>query len=132
MRFRAGPPGLIQHVPTVLVFWSWVLLLHQLPPSFRSLRLLRWPSILLHGPLDICLDVVSAAPLPPVQKREALVTRPKYPPYCETGVAIPLSHCVFCGIAGYRCYTPTSFRKSGLSQSKDRPNKGGITEEACP
>ena len=46
------------------------------------------------------------------------------PPYRETGVAIPLSHCVSCGIADYRCYTPASVRKSGLSQSKDRPNKG--------
>ena len=45
-----------------------------------------------------------------------LVTRPKFPPYRETGVAIPLSHCVLCGIADYRCYNPTSFRKSGLSQ----------------
>ena len=45
------------------------------------------------------------------------------PPYRETGVAIPLSHCVFFGIAEYRCYTPTSFRKDGLSQAKVRPNK---------
>ena len=29
----------------------------------------------------------------------------------ETGVAIPLSHCVFCSIADYRYYIPTSFRK---------------------
>ena len=53
-----------------------------------------------------------------------LVTRPKYPP-----VAIPLSHCVSCGIADYRCYTPTSFRKSGPLQSKDRPNKGGLSQK---
>ena len=53
-----------------------------------------------------------------------LVTRPKYPPYRETGVAIPLSHCVSCRIADYRCYTPTPVRKSGLSQSNDRPNEG--------
>ena len=46
------------------------------------------------------------------------------PPYRETGAAIPLSHSVSCGIADYRCYTPASVRKSGLSQSKDRPNKG--------
>ena len=57
------------------------------------------------------------------------MTRPKCPPYRETGVAIPLSHCVSCGIADYPCYTPTSFRKNGLSQSKDRPNKGGIAEK---
>ena len=38
---------------TVLVFWSWVLLLPRLPPSSRSLRLLPWASILLDGPLDI-------------------------------------------------------------------------------
>ena len=53
------------------------------------------------------------------------------PPYRETGVAIPLSHSVSCGIADYRCYTPTSFSKNGLSQSKDRPNKRGIAEKAC-
>ena len=55
------------------------------------------------------------------------------PPYRETSLAIPMSHCVavcvFCGIADYRCYTPTSFRKSGLSQSEDGPNKEGIAEE---
>ena len=62
----------------------------------------------------------------------SLVIRPRYPPYRETGVAIPLLHCVSCGIADYRCYNPTSFLKSGLSQSKERANKGGITEEACP
>ena len=39
------------------------------------------------------------------------MTRPKYPPYRETGVAIPLSHFVSCGIADYPCYTPTSFHK---------------------
>ena len=45
-------------------------------------------------------------------------TRTTHPPYRETGVAKPLSHCVSCGIADYRCYTPTSFCKNGLSQSK--------------
>ena len=47
------PPGLLQHVLTVLVFWSWVLLLSQLPPWSRSLRFFPWASILLCGPLDI-------------------------------------------------------------------------------
>ena len=48
-----------------------------------------------------------------------LVTRPKYPPpYRETGVAIPLSHCVSCGIADYRCYTPTSFLKMAYRSPK--------------
>ena len=32
----------------------------------------------------------------------SVVTRPKYLPYRETGVAIPLSHCVSCSIADYR------------------------------
>ena len=60
-----------------------------------------------------------------------LVTRPNYPPpHHEAGVAIPLFDCVSCGIADYRCYTSTSFCKNGLSQSKDRPNKGGIAEKA--
>ena len=53
------------------------------------------------------------------------------PPYRETGVAIPLSHCVSCGITDYRCYTPTSFLKYGISRSKDRANKGGIAEKTC-
>ena len=51
----------------------------------------------------------------PFCKRDPLT---KYPPYRETAVAIPLSHCVSCGIADYRCYTPTSFCKNSLSQSK--------------
>ena len=63
--------GLIQHVLTVLVCWSWVLLLPRLPPSSRSLRFFPRASILLHGPLDICLDLLPAAPLPPVQKQDA-------------------------------------------------------------
>ena len=58
-------------------------------------------------------------------------TRPKYLPYRKTGVAIPLSHYVSCGIAGYRCYTPTSLHKNGLSQSKDGLNRAGIAEKAC-
>ena len=66
---RERPPELIQHVLTVLVFWSWVLLRPRLPP--RSLKLFPWPSILLHGPLDICLDLLPAAPRPPMQKRDA-------------------------------------------------------------
>ena len=68
---RERPPGLLQHVLTVLVFWSWVLLRPRLPPSPRSLKLFPWPSILLHGPLDICLDLLPAAPRPPMQKRDA-------------------------------------------------------------
>ena len=64
-----------------------------------------------------------------------LVTRPKYPPYCETGVAMPLPHCVFCGIADYRCYTPTSSRTSGLSRSKNwtrGASQKKLASEACP
>ena len=46
---------------------------------------------------------------PPTKKTRlnfirGLVTRPKYPPpYRETNVAIPLSHCVSCGIADVGC-----------------------------
>ena len=36
---------------------------------------------------------------------------------------------LFSGIADYRCYTPISFHKNGLSQSKDRPWKGRIAEK---
>ena len=50
--FGEIPPGFLQHVLAVLVFWSWVLLLPRLPPWSRSLRLFPWASILLHGPLD--------------------------------------------------------------------------------
>ena len=53
MYIREMPPGLLQHVLTVLVFWAWVLFLPRLPPRSRSLRLFPWASILLHGPLDI-------------------------------------------------------------------------------
>ena len=70
-RFREIPPGLLQHVLTVLVFCSWVLLLPRLPPSSRSLKLLPWASILFQGLLDVCLDLLPATPLPPMQKRDA-------------------------------------------------------------
>ena len=60
--FRERSPGLIQHVLTVLVFWSWVLLLPRLAPLSWSLRLFFSANILLHGPLDICLDLLPAAP----------------------------------------------------------------------
>ena len=45
-----------------------------------------------------------------LQGKPCLETRESWPDqntptYRETGVAIPLSHCVSCGIAGYRCYT---------------------------
>ena len=54
------------------------------------------------------------------------------PPYRETGVALPLSHCVFCSIADYCCYTPTSFCKSGLLRPKERPwGRRGIAEKTC-
>ena len=51
-------------------FLFWVLLLPRPPTSSRSLRLCPWASTLLHGPLDICLDLLPAAPPPPVQKRD--------------------------------------------------------------
>ena len=55
-----------------------------------------------------------------LRRADTLSDPTEIPPYRETGVAIPLSHCLSCGIADYRCYTPTSFLKNGLSQSKDR------------
>ena len=51
--FRDIPTGLLQHVLTVLVFWSWFLVLPRLPPWSRSLRFFPWASILLYGPLEI-------------------------------------------------------------------------------
>ena len=62
-----------------------------------------------------------------------LVNRPKQPPPISR--EMPLSHCVSCGIADYRCYTPTSFRKKkNLPQSKDRPNRGGggVSQKSLP
>ena len=67
--------GLIQHVLTALVFWSWVLLRPQLSPSLRNLRWFSWNSCLLDSPLDICLDLLPAAPLPQVQKHKFLQHR---------------------------------------------------------
>ena len=65
---QGRPPGLIQHVLTVLVSWSRVLLLPRLPPSSRSLRLFPWASILLYGPLNICCPQLRR---PPMQKQDA-------------------------------------------------------------
>ena len=53
------------------------------------------------------------------------MTRPKCPPYRETPVARPLSHCAFCGVAEYRCYTPTS-----SMQMAYRNPKTGLGERA--
>ena len=60
-----------------------------------------------------------------------LVARPKYP-YRETGVVIPLSHCVFCGVADYWCYTPTSFRKKWPIASQRRALDGGHRRKNLP
>ena len=68
---QEGTSGLLQHVLTVLVFWSWALLVPRLPPSSRSLRLFLCSSILPRAALEICLDMQPATPLPPVQKRDA-------------------------------------------------------------
>ena len=57
------------------------------------------------------------------------MTRPKYPPYRETGVAIPPSHCVSCGNADYRYYTPSSFLKNGLSQSQKIGLTRGVSQK---
>ena len=65
------PPVLLHHVLTVLVFWSWVLLLPRLPPWSQSLRLFPWANILLLWALGHCLDLLPAAPPPPAQKRDA-------------------------------------------------------------
>ena len=65
-----GPhaPGLIQLVLTVLVFWPWV----QLVPGSQPLpQIVLVNKQLLHGPLNICLDLLPTTPLPLVQKRAA-------------------------------------------------------------
>ena len=102
----------------------------RLEPSWLDLAILGRPDFQSRGPKILILK--GLGPLDGKDIFVTFVTRPKFPPYRETGVAIPLSHCVFCGIADYRCYTPTSFHKSGLSQSRDRPWRGGIREKACP
>ena len=60
-QFSETRPGLIQHVLTVLGFVFWALLLPWPPPSSRSLRLCPWASILLYGPLNVCLDLLPTA-----------------------------------------------------------------------
>ena len=40
------------------------------------------------------------------------------PPIARQLSQDPLSHCVFCGIADYRCYTPTSFSKMAFRNPK--------------
>ena len=69
---RERPPGLLQHVLIVLVFWSCVLPLTQLPPSSQSLRLCLWASILLCGPVNIAwICCARSSPTTPVQKQDA-------------------------------------------------------------
>ena len=55
---------------------------------------------------------------------QSFLTRPKYPPYRETGVAIPLSPCVSCGIADYRCYTPLLSLKMAYRNPKTDLSRG--------
>ena len=59
---REIPPGLLQHVLTVLVFWSWVLLLPRLPPSSRSLRLFPWASFCFTGPWTLLGSAARSSP----------------------------------------------------------------------
>ena len=47
-RFHSGKDP--QHVLTVLISWSWVLLVPRLRPSSWSGRLFRWASVMLHTP----------------------------------------------------------------------------------
>ena len=62
------------------------------------------------------------------------------PPCRETGVAIPLSHCFACGIADYRCYTPTSFHmkwtiaiwQTGLGRRVSQENFASEAYRAIP
>ena len=50
------------------------------PPSSRSISLCPWASILLHGPLNICLDLLPAAPPPPIQQVFTAQGRTPKPP----------------------------------------------------
>ena len=103
---REMPPGLLQHVLAVLVFWSWALLLPQLPPSSRSLKLFPCANILLHAPLDICLDLLPAAPPPPVQNRTHSTC------FYSTGGHTPnvrVYHDIF-GLQGMLAFAPRFFK----------------------
>ena len=52
------------------------------------------------------------------------------PPNRETGVAIPLSHCVSWDIADYRCYTPrTSFRLKMAYRSPKTSLTRGVSQK---
>ena len=62
LEIREIPPGLLQHVLTVLVFWSWVLLLPRLPPWSRSLRLFPWASIYFTGPWTLLGSAARSSP----------------------------------------------------------------------
>ena len=59
---RDIPPGLLQHVLTVLVFWSWVLLLPRLPPWSRSLRLFPWLAFCFTGPWTLLGSAARSSP----------------------------------------------------------------------
>ena len=57
---------------------------------------------------------------------------PTETPYRETGAAIPLSHCVSCGMADYRCYTPTSFLQIPYRSPKTGLTKARYCRESWP
>ena len=97
----------------------------------------------------ICAKMCSISAIPPLttpprmrmtkpsvqktrERRGCLSDPTEIPPYRETGVAIPLSHCVSCGIADYCCYTPTSFRKNGLSQALSGPDGSRHSSDQHP
>ena len=78
------------------------------------------PSPLLWRTLNAYQKCGEARPL----SKPSLSDPTEIPPLSrDKCIAILLSHCVSCGIAEYRYYTPTSFHRNGLSQSKDSPNK---------
>ena len=54
------------------------------------------------------------------------------PPYRETSVANPLSHCVFRSIADYRCYTPTLSVKMAYRSPKTGGTAEKLASEAYP
>ena len=62
--FRERPPGLFQHVLTVLVFWFQVLLMPGSQASSRSLGV--WTGTCFITPFEQTLGSAAPAPLPPV------------------------------------------------------------------
>ena len=107
--FRERPPGLIQHVLTVLVFWSWVLLLPRLPPSSRSLRLFLCASICFMVSWTFAWICCPQLPFHPCKNRTHSTC------FYSTGGHTPTFHCL-------RLFGQTRVYPYPLGAGSARPN----------